>query len=342
MRVRIKHMSSSSTSQIATILEIQRMSTEDGPGLRTTVFFKGCSLRCSWCHNPESISRDPQTQWVGSRCIGCKTCIETCQNGALTFDEKGLHIERTLCRSCGECVEECPSTALELLGTEWNLEDLVREVVKDKAYFDTSGGGVTISGGEPGLQAEFAAEFLQRMKERGIQTAFDTCGLVSRKALERILPYSTIVLFDIKEIDPDRHLEMTGGRIDKILENLLYIRDFINSHVHPKTLWIRTPIIPGATDREENIRGIGRFLAENLGKALHRWELCAFNNLCRDKYFRLGLPWRFGESDLVRESKMEKLTAVAGKSGVNPDIIHWSGSTRLQEHQRQENEKNIV
>ena len=123
-------------TQQATILEIQRMSTEDGPGIRTTVFFKGCPLKCLWCHNPESISPYPQIQWIGSKCIGCKTCIETCPETALTFTDNGVTIDRSLCKSCGACADACPSTAMELIGRKWKLDDLVNEVIKDKAYFD--------------------------------------------------------------------------------------------------------------------------------------------------------------------------------------------------------------
>ncbi len=329
------------TTDKARILEIQRMSTEDGPGLRTTVFFKGCSLRCTWCHNPESISKKPQVHWIDNRCIGCKTCLETCENNALNLFESGMSINREICLGCGNCAEECPTTALELLGTEWQVDELVKEVIKDKAYFDKSDGGVTISGGEPALQPKFAAAFLKKLKEKGIQTAFDTCGLCSKTALEMILPYSTIVLFDLKECDSDRHEELTGGSLDTILENLLFIRDFMKSHVHPKTLWIRTPVIPEATDNDETIRGIGRFIAENLGRTVERWELCAFNNLCKDKYTRLDLNWEFESSNLKSEAEMNHLVSVAKKTGVDPNIILWTGSVKIEETENK-HEKNIV
>ncbi|MFH2129958.1 MAG: glycyl-radical enzyme activating protein [bacterium] len=317
-------------SREATILEIQRMSTEDGPGIRTTVFFKGCSLQCSWCHNPESIARQPQLHWVGNRCIGCRTCLETCQHHVLTLTETGMVIDRTRCQACGDCAEACPSTALELMGKKWTLDDLVSEVIKDKAYFDRSGGGITISGGEPTLQSDFAAGFLRALKNRGIQTALDTCGLCSRKALESILPFTTMVLFDLKILDPVKHQKLTGSSNEKILSNLLFTADFIKSHVHPKTLWIRTPIIPGATDSEENIHAIGQYIAKNLSTLPDRWELCAFNNLCQDKYHRLDMLWAFAEAELMRQSDMEHLADIARKSGVNPDMVHWSGSTRLE------------
>lgn len=317
-------------AETATILEIQRMSTEDGPGIRTTVFFKGCSLKCTWCHNPESIPMKPQVHWIDNRCIGCKSCLEQCGKKALDLTKQGISIDRSLCEGCGSCAEECPSTAMEQLGQSWTLNDLVHEVIKDKSYFDKSEGGITISGGEPALQAPFAAAFLKAVKENGIQTAFDTCGLVSKKSLEMILPYTTTVLYDLKIIDSERHKQLTGAGNKKILDNLKFAAKFITSHVHPKSLWIRTPVIPGATDDGVNIEGIGNFIAENLGNLVKRWELCAFNNLCTDKYNRLGSSWSFAETELVTESKMKELTDIAKGSGVNPEIVQWTGSARLR------------
>ena len=315
----------------ATILEIQRMSTEDGPGLRTTVFFKGCGLKCKWCHNPESISALPQVQWIGNRCIGCKTCMAVCPENALTLNAQGNHIDRSRCTGCGICAEECPSTALELLGQSWTVDDLYLEVVKDKAYFQQSGGGISLGGGEPLLQADFCKSLLNRLKKDAIHTAVDTCGLCSRQELDRILPHTDLVLYDLKEIDPARHKAFTGRDNHNILNNLVYTKEYMQSEGSPQALWIRTPIIPNATATEENIRGIGRFIAERLEGFVQRWDLCAFNNLCRDKYRRLDLDWEFKDCDLLSRLFMEKMTVVARNSGVDPEIVHWSGSTRLDD-----------
>ena len=205
----------------ATILEIQRMSTEDGPGLRTTVFFKGCSLKCKWCHNPESIASQPQVHWIGNRCIGCNTCLEVCPENALAFAPEGNTIDRSQCTGCGVCAEECPSTALELLGQSWKLDDLYSEIIKDKTYFDKSNGGVTLGGGEPLLQSDFCKHLLIRLKENALHTAVDTCGLVSRKALDRILPHTDLLLYDLKEMNPRKHELFTGSDNHIILENLI-------------------------------------------------------------------------------------------------------------------------
>ncbi len=314
--------------QTGLIAEIQRMSTEDGPGLRTTVFFKGCGMRYTWCHNPECISSKPQIHWIETRCIGCETCQDVCPEDALGFSDDGVLINRKSCTLCGVCAEECPSTALELIGESWQPQELLEELLKDRAYFEKSDGGVTLSGGDPAIQASFAAIVLKELKHHGIQTAIDTCGICSNGALELLLPDTDLVLYDIKEIDPEKHKAFTGHSISAVLENLRFIYEYMHSHKAAHRLWIRTPIIPGATNREENIRGIGEFISANINGPLERWELCAFNNLCKDKYRRLGMKWAFKDSELMSKSDMKNLAAAARNSGVNPDIVHWSGSTK--------------
>ena len=306
------------------------MSTEDGPGIRTTVFFKGCSLKCAWCHNPESISAHPQVHWIANQCIGCKTCLDVCPEGALSFSVEGNRIDRELCNGCGLCAEECPATALELLGSQWVIDDLVTEVIKDRAYFEKSGGGITLGGGEPTMQLQFCKEFLKELQELGLHTALDTCGMCSKDALEKLLPHSDLVLFDVKEIDPHKHQNFTGSANHKVLDNLLFVRDCMQSEGRNFGLWIRTPIIPDATATAENVRGIGKFIAANLKGLVNRWELCAFNNLCRDKYLRLDREWVYKDQGLLSKLCMEKMAAVARNSGVDPDIVCWSGSTRLE------------
>jgi pyruvate formate lyase activating enzyme len=331
------HTHNQPTNAQAIILEIVRMSTEDGPGIRTTVFFKGCPLQCAWCHNPESISAKPQIWWIGSRCIGCRTCLSVCHENALTLTEAGMSIDRTRCTGCGECAENCPGTAMEQVGKVWHLENLVTEVVKDRAYFDASDGGVTLSGGEPTLQAGFAGPFLKALREKGLHTALDTCGLCSRETLDQILPYAAMVLFDIKLIDPAAHKRFTGHDNRRILENLIHVADYMRSHLYPSEMWIRTPLIPNATATPENIGGIGRFIHENLSGMISRWELCAFNNLCRDKYLRLGEPWVYKNEELLTKSAVDGLADTARRSGVDSDIVIATGSTRLEtEETRQE------
>ncbi|MBM3182801.1 MAG: glycyl-radical enzyme activating protein, partial [Chloroflexi bacterium] len=209
------------------VLHLQRFSTEDGPGIRTTVFFKGCPMRCWWCHNPESISMAPQVQWLENRCIGCGTCIRICPHGCIAKVENGVAIDRKLCTGCGLCADECPSNAMELLGKWVGVEEIINELVKDQAYFEKSGGGVTLSGGEPTMQPDFAAMVLRRLKERGINTAIDTCGVCSTASLDKLLPYTDIVLFDLKEVEEKKHHEFTGQHNQKVFDSLLYVRDYI-------------------------------------------------------------------------------------------------------------------
>jgi pyruvate formate lyase activating enzyme len=316
------------TNNKALVFEIQKMSTEDGPGIRTTVFLKHCPLKCIWCHNPESIEKKSVLEWLKHKCIGCKICIDTCKQSALYFDEHGLHIDRNKCISCGECVEECPSTALHMFGTWWELEDLFHEVNKDRVYYLKSGGGVTVSGGEPTLQSGFVINFLKKCKENAISTALDTCGYVSKKVYENLLPYVDLILLDIKEIDSEKHKKFTGVSNEKILENAKWIAQYAKNN--GKRLWIRTPLIPKYTATEANIKGIGEFIINELDNFPERWDLLSFNNLCIDKYKRLDLDWELKEINLMRRAEIEKLYSIAKDTGVKN--VQWSGLTKNEEN----------
>jgi len=304
------------------------MSTEDGPGLRTTVFVKGCSLDCSWCHNPEGMSAEPQVVWHDSKCVRSRACDATCPEGAILRAGEEIEIDRSSCTLCGECVDQCPSGAMELWGVCWSLDDLVREVAKDRSYFETSDGGVTVSGGEPALRASFVASFLERCRALGMHTALDTCGMCSASALRALAAHADLVLFDLKEIDSGRHVRFTGQPNEKILANLVALAEQMRRDPLPAELWIRTPLIPGATLTEENIRGIGAFIARELSDVVTRWELCAFNNLAGDKYQRLGLRWEFEGVELMAEADLRRFEDVGRGSGVDPEIVVATGRTR--------------
>jgi len=300
------------------------MSTEDGPGIRTTVFFKQCPLTCIWCHNPESILKKPQLQWFKHKCIGCEICVKTCQNGVLSLQKDGLHIERDKCQSCGDCAKECPSTALVMMGKWWELEDLFYEINKDKIYYTKSNGGITVSGGEPTLQSDFLVNFLKMCKDNDVSTALDTCGIASQTIYEKLLPHVDLVLLDIKEIDPKKHESWTGVSNEKILENAIWLSDKLKNA--DKKMWIRTPIIPNFTATEENIKGIGKFIVEKLHDYPERWDLLAFNNLCSAKYERLDLDWILKDEPLLTQEKMEDLHEIATLTGVKN--VQWSGLTK--------------
>ncbi|MFC1706426.1 glycyl-radical enzyme activating protein [Planctomycetota bacterium] len=311
----------------ALVLEIQRMSTEDGPGIRTTVFLKGCSLKCTWCHNPESLSREPQVVWHDWKCIACRACVDACSAGARTLGAGGAEVSSERCSECGLCIDACPTTAIEVAGRRLSLEEVAGEVAKDLVYFETSGGGVTLSGGEPALQPTFAEALLAKCRTLGIHTALDTCGMCGKEALLRVIEHADMVLFDLKEIDGEKHRRFTGQSNETILKNLLAVGEHARRGDPPCELWIRTPLVPRTTATEENLTGIGSFLARHLGDVVARWELCAFNNLCKSKYKRLGLDWEFNHSGLLSKAELSHFTEAARRSGVDPEVVHADGPT---------------
>ncbi len=310
------------------LLDIQKMSTEDGPGIRTTVFFKGCNLRCAWCHNPESISAKSRAAWVRARCIGCGCCVKACLFGALAWGEKGAAADPEKCARCLKCAEACPTGAMERKGTMAGVDALAVELLKDRAYFEKSGGGVTASGGEPLLQAEFVRALFGRLRSEGLHTALDTAGNVPFETMAGVLEASSMLLLDIKIMDEAKHREYTGAGNALILRNAARAAGYAQKN--PIDIWIRTPVIPGATDDEENIGAIGRFIAENMGNVVKRWELCAFNNLCRDKYEQMGAAWDFQDELLMEHAKMDRLRDVAAQSTGRPDLAVWTGAVRME------------
>lgn len=314
-------------SDAALILHLQRLSTEDGPGIRTTVFFKGCPLHCLWCHNPESISSHPQIQWIETRCIGCGTCLETCPNGALSRTQEGsIVINRERCQGCGECAAACPTNAMELLGTWVTLDDLVRELLKDRAYYGTDG-GVTASGGEPTLQPDFLVQLFTRLQAEGVHTALDTCGVCSLETLQAILPHTDLVLFDLKLFNEQDHADLTGQNNKRVLDNLQSVAKLLRDQFPQTDLWIRTPLIPGTTTLESNLLEIGAFLKQLDGQ-VSRWELCAFNNLCRDKYRRLGMIWQYVDTPLMTQAELDRCLELAKSSPFDPDRILVTGAAK--------------
>ncbi len=209
------------------------------------------------------------------------------------------------------------------------MGDLYRELVKDRSFFQVSEGGVTLSGGEPALQADFCAALLARLHLDHIHTALDTCGMTSVGNLLKLLPYTDLVLYDLKEIDPQRHQAFTKQSNEVILRNLLAIRDEIREQGLSTRLWVRTPLIPGATATRENLRGIGAFLGRELDGMVDRWELCAFNNLCRDKYSRLGMAWAYADTPLLSRDELDEFEGWAKASSFDPGRVIATGATRV-------------
>jgi pyruvate formate lyase activating enzyme len=312
------------------ILNLQRLSTEDGPGIRTTVFFKGCPLSCQWCHNPESISPRLQMQWLENLCIGCLTCIEVCPRHALEQKPDGIVRNRVVCDACGACAEACPSNAMERLGKKVDAAALVVELLKDRAYYQKSGGGITLSGGEPTLQPSFALALAQRIKQAGYSVALDTCGLSSWKTFQLLLPEVDLILFDLKLFDNTSHEQWTGQPNTVIFQNLMRLAETIRAGRTELKLWIRTPLIPDATTSSENLTALGRFIHENLEDVVQRWELCAFNNLCRDKYRRLDMQWPFKNVPLMTQSEFGEAISWARSSGVKEELVSVTGAARFE------------
>jgi pyruvate formate lyase activating enzyme len=313
------------------------MSTEDGPGLRSTAFLKGCPLSCAWCHNPESLDFRPQAQWVGLRCIaaaaadGCGACLRACPRGALSRARDGaILVDRLACEGCGACAEACPGAAMELLGARMSARELAAELLKDREWFKRSErGGITLSGGEASAQGPFSREVLRLCREAGVHTALDTCGAASWEGLSRIYPYVDLVLYDLKEADPVRHRAFTGLDNELVFRNLERTAALMRESPLPAALWIRTPIIPGATDREENLLELGALIASIAPPRLERWELCAFNNLCADKYRRLGKDWQYARAPLMDAAAMEALAAAARRGSGGRVEVSWTGPTRI-------------
>ena len=256
--------------------------------------------------------------------------MEVCPQGCLSLVDGEIIINHQLCDACAKCVQECPSGAWELLGKKISVEELTAELLKDRSYYQTSGGGVTFSGGEPLLQADFVAAVMANLQAAGIHTALDTCGMVSRSQLDKVLPYTDLVLFDLKLMDPHAHQDHTGQHNEPILRNLIFVRDSLRAAGGSKKLWIRTPLIPDATDLPLNLFAIGSFLASELDGTVERWELCAFNNLCRDKYRRLGLQWQYDQTQLYTQSQLDERYLWAQASPFPSVKIIITGATRVQ------------
>lgn len=252
----------------ATIFDIQRNSYVDGPGIRTTVFFKGCNLRCAWCHNPESQSKEPQMMFYRNKCTGCGKCKEVCPN----------NLEK--CDFCGRCELFCPHDARKICGREYTVDEVFSQVVKDKSFYKNSGGGVTFSGGECMLQIDFLTEILKACKESGIHTAVDTAGHVPYERFEKILPYTNLFLYDLKCFENDVHKQFTGQGNELILENL---KKLLSTD---SVIWIRVPIIPTVNDSEEEMRKIKSFF--NAYGQPDRIELLPYHAMGEHKYSALG------------------------------------------------------
>lgn len=295
------------------VFSIQRYSTEDGPGIRTTVFMKGCPLKCLWCHNPEGQEFSPQIAFNDSRCIGCKECVDACPQGAINFTADGSRTDRVKCQNCGKCAEVCPTGARELIGKYMTAEEVFSEVERDTLFYRNSGGGVTVGGGEPTMQPGFLVEFLRKCQEQGIHTALDTSGYVEWKEMEEILKYVDLVLYDIKQIDLAKHAEYTGVSNDLILENARRI----SSKGIP--MIIRVPVIPGYTDGEDSIRGIMEFAC--VLESVVKVDLLPFHRLGEPKYRKLDRSYAFEGTQPPAGVDMQELKRIVESLGLQAKVM---------------------
>jgi pyruvate formate lyase activating enzyme len=296
------------------VFDIQRFSVQDGPGIRTTVFMKGCPLACPWCSNPESQKTPRELGYIESLCDGCGRCPEACEPKAISLANGGVKIDRERCDDCGHCVEVCAPGALKLFGREISVEETFEEVKKDALYYRNSKGGVTASGGEPLQQSRFVAELFRRCHVAGIHTTLDTCGYAARPALERVLEHTDLVLYDLKLIDAEAHSAVVKAPNDPILENAERVA---GSGV---PMIVRIPLIPGLTETDENLESIARFVAE-LGPGVRAVNVLPYHRFGTSKYQMLDRPYELGELKPPGEERLEAIVAVFGSLGLDCEIV---------------------
>lgn len=268
------------------LFDIQRFSVQDGPGIRTSVFLKGCGVGCLWCHNPESIAEGDQLLFYGEKCVGCGACQEACPQGVHRLTAGEHLMARSSCIACGSCARVCPQGALEIAGYWMEPKALLEKILRDRPFYEATGGGVTFSGGEPLLQAEALAEVLKGCRAAGVHTAIETSGAVGWEKLQVVLAYTDLFLYDLKCGSDARHRQVTNLGNRGIQANLL--RLFAQS----KPVWVRIPVIPGVNDSPEEVRQMAGIIRQGSG-AVQRVELLPYHDTGKSKYAALGWEYAF-------------------------------------------------
>ncbi len=297
----------------AVITNIQGYSIHDGPGIRTVVFLKGCPLSCKWCQNPECISGRPQIGFIELLCKGCGKCLTVCPNNAIRTGKDKHRIDYSLCDSCGICSENCMYGALVKYGKNMTVDEVWDEVRRDKIFYNTSKGGVTVSGGEPLLHPAFVRELFDFCHGNDINTCIETCGNVKIDAFQEVLPVTDHFLFDLKHMDKEIHKINTGNTNNRILENAAFL---VQNNVD---IIFRNPLIPGINDTESNIDATAKFL-KGLGEKALRLELMPFHRMGKDKYRALDMEYRMGETGIMKTEEIEMIKKAYTDRGINCTI----------------------
>jgi pyruvate formate lyase activating enzyme len=302
------------------VFNIQRFSLHDGPGIRTTVFLKGCSMHCFWCHNPEGQHPEPELRYFPGRCIACGQCVISCPNHAHEMHDGAHTFLRDRCELNGACVGTCYSQALQMEGKAMTVGQVMAEILADKPFYESSGGGVTLSGGEPALNKDFAREILEQCKHHHLHTAIETCGEVPWTSLEMLLPFTDLIMMDIKHLDDGKHRLATGQSNERILSNARRLA------ATGKPIVFRTPVVPSVNDSEEEILQIAAFVRELIesgsssgqkGNGTIRYELLAFHKLAADKYPSLGLEYKAHDIEPPTKEHMAFLLNAARSGGID-------------------------
>ncbi len=294
------------------IFNIMKYSIHDGPGIRTTVFFKGCPLNCQWCHNPEGQGFGQELMYRIDQCVGCGKCLEICPSGATTSTDGKLGYLRNICTACGECCTVCHAGVRELVSKEMSVSEVMSEIEKDVIFYDESGGGVTFSGGEAMMQPEFLLEILKNCRKKEIHTAVETCGFVSLDSLQMISEYVDLFLYDIKLMDREKHQNLTGVPNELILSNLHWLAEH-----HTKVI-VRVAIIPGINDDEEAIRLIGEFVTSL--KWVSEIHCLPYHKAGVDKYQRLGLVYCLPDVQSPDNTRMKEIVRELEQFGITAKI----------------------
>ncbi|MDY7107071.1 MAG: glycyl-radical enzyme activating protein [Planctomycetota bacterium] len=289
------------------ILDIKKFAIHDGPGIRTTVFFKGCPLDCWWCHNPESRETGPEPVFRGGRCIRCGRCVDACDAGAITMTDDGPAVDDDRCRLALACVEACPTEARQVIGREMTIEDVMREIARDVVFYDESGGGATMSGGEPLIQPDFLGRLLRACRDDGIHTTLDTTGHAPPEVVDAVADDVDLFLYDLKLMDDARHRKYCGAPNELILENLRRLSG------EGREIIVRIPLVPGITDDATNLEAIGSFVASL--PAQHPIDILPYQRLGIDKYDMMKRPCPLRDLQAPGEESVEAAVHLLARSG---------------------------